>query len=56
LRELLWTLNPVRLWEALQEAEEGVCVMCRSRSSNGPAIAELRRRQIGAPLNFAWLN
>jgi hypothetical protein len=27
LRELLWTLSPMRLWEALQEAEEGVCVM-----------------------------
>jgi hypothetical protein len=27
LRELLWTLSPMRLWEALQEADEGVCVM-----------------------------
>lgn len=27
LRELLATFNPVELWRALREAEDGVCLM-----------------------------
>ena len=27
LRELAQALNPVRMWEVLREAEEGVCLM-----------------------------
>jgi hypothetical protein len=38
LRELLWTLSPMRLWEALQEADEGVCVMV-------PVRVKQRRRR-----------
>jgi len=27
LREIAAALNPINLWEALQEADEGVCLM-----------------------------
>ena len=27
LREAVASLSPLRLWEALQEAEEGICLM-----------------------------
>jgi hypothetical protein len=39
LRELLWTLSPMRLWEALQEADEGVCLMVPVR------VKQQRRRR-----------
>lgn len=31
LRDLLAALNPVTLWQAFQEADEGVCVMAPAR-------------------------
>lgn len=40
LREFLAALNPVELWRALREAEDGVCLMAAV-----PVRAERQRRR-----------